>query len=71
MRVKRYDFAAAFHDRRSRRPLHRGNRNRSRIFGSTARRVLAVHFLSEANTFHDAPDDQIEMPLTETLQNTS
>ena len=71
MCVKRNDFAAAFYDRRPRFPPQRGNRSRSRIFGSAALRVLAAHFLDEANTFHDAPDDQVEMPFTETLQNAS
>ena len=61
----------ALGDDRSRDPLFRGSSGRGPIFRRASFGVLAVQFLREANSVHDTPDDQIEMPLAETSQNPS
>ena len=70
MRRQPHDFAPPLGNRhrRSLRDFHVagcGLSLRRTPFG-----ILAFQFLGEAETFHDAPDNQIQMPLTEPPENT-
>ena len=70
MRRQPHDFAPPLGDRhrRSLRDFH--NVGRSLSFRRAPFGILAFQFLGEAEAFHDAPDDQIQMPLTEPPENT-